>query len=1139
MQDHQSVLARMPRVRRSKFKGLHIIGLACMGFLLILFQNCEFDTVSTSKTPQQPGNSEASSSLSYEKGQAIAYLPSEGEGMPKDRFDINAGLYLKMGHVHPDADHFKWTITRGFESIVDSQTTNKNEYQHRFTQTGSYMLFATAHQGSSSDLLTKSVKRIVIGAECQLDSVLEIALQSGSFTSDSSVVLTLRDVFDFTDITWKVISPSGQSERIFNGATLTVDLTGELGSLVIEVSAVDSNGCLVYRKKEVQITENLQPYINPFQITDDGQEIAVVLENNDIYKYRRPRGNTQTLNLDIRNANRCEFQLNNRSRSSINCQDAIDISLSSNEECQRTLFKIWTSSRDQTDSSYQYYNYCPANDDICYFGSLKESIGQHFCSESIALVSREDDQRPDLTTDRSIDGQCDNSIRNGCLAGDADDAVIADTEEFYKWHCVGVNNGKTVIDCHKRIPINGQCDNSKKNGCLLGQFNDAVLEDSEEFYKWHCEGEHGGTTATDCQKDKPLNGACNNNVKNGCSAGTPNPTAVADTDTHYKWQCDGQHGGQNSDTCQKRKPINGQCKNATKNGCLRGTANIKAIADTGTHYRWRCDGQHGGRHSGTCQFIKPIDGQCKNATKNGCLKGRANEKAIADTGTHYRWRCDGQHGGRNSSTCQIRKPINGQCKNAYRNGCLRGLANERAIPDTSTHHRWRCDGQHGGRNSGTCQIRKPINGQCNNSLRNGCRTGRANDKAIPDDAYYYVWRCDGQYGGHNSSTCYKRKPINGQCNNANKNGCLKGRANEKAIADISTHYRWRCDGMFGGRNSRTCLIKKPPPKPKMAGKIVQNCRTNPNYNACIYSASRSPNYAVNITDNVGSYLENSHYKVKPAYKYGKFSIDRAILRNGKWKISNVAVMKNGKVLWIPREVHQTTTYYWLMYQRAWMKLNAGGWYAEDKEIIAESPKNKKGTCYNWGGCWSPGDNTIVLNAKYSLNMYVIMHEAGHANLTYAKKQDTGLIQSRDSRYYMRCEDFLGCYSAINEGQASFYYSMITLRRPMTSRCIEKKTAPAMFQCSKGQIHNMGYIYNSIWYEVYMHPQTDSVKIARLFHNHLPLLAYSDNFADAGLKILNLAKQMKFSNKVYQIIGDAFVKRGLMKKSGNKYVRVML
>ena len=134
-----------------------------------------------------------------------------------------------------------------------------------------------------------------------------------------------------------------------------------------------------------------------------------------------------------------------------------------------------------------------------------------------------------------------------------------------------------------------------------------------------------------------------------------------------------------------------------------------------------------------------------------------------------------------------------------------------------------------------------------------------------------------------------------------------------------------------------------------------------------------------------------------------------------------------------------------------------------------------------------------------------------------------------------CNTFLGCYSAINEGQADFHSFLIT--SSIRTRQCSKKTAQAQFQCSSGQIHNMGFIYNSIWYDIYTHPQTNKPKIAQLFHNHLSHLSYSDDFADAGVKILNLARQGGYSNQVYQIIGEAFVKRGLMSKSGNQYIKV--
>ena len=61
------------------------------------------------------------------------------------------------------------------------------------------------------------------------------------------------------------------------------------GDLVIEVSAshVDRNDCLTYRKQSLNLTSTLRPHFNPIVITDGSNEIAVMLENNDVYKYER------------------------------------------------------------------------------------------------------------------------------------------------------------------------------------------------------------------------------------------------------------------------------------------------------------------------------------------------------------------------------------------------------------------------------------------------------------------------------------------------------------------------------------------------------------------------------------------------------------------------------------------------------------------------------------------------------------------------------------------------------------------------------------------------------------------------------------------------------------------------------------
>ena len=63
-----------------------------------------------------------------------------------------------------------------------------------------------------------------------------------------------------------------------------------------------------------------------------------------------------------------------------------------------------------------------------------------------------------------------------------------------------------------------------ENGCTTGTANDLAVGDTSTLYKWSCVGQQGGTTASNCQKLKPINGACNNAVQNGCQAGQVSST---------------------------------------------------------------------------------------------------------------------------------------------------------------------------------------------------------------------------------------------------------------------------------------------------------------------------------------------------------------------------------------------------------------------------------------------------------------------------------------------------------------------------------------------------------------------------------------------------------------------------------------
>ena len=423
-----------------------------------------------------------------------------------------------------------------------------------------------------------------------------------------------------------------------------------------------------------------------------------------------------------------------------------------------------------------------------------------------------------------VDGVCDESVRNGCSAGTPNAAAYPDEPVVYQWRCDGLNGGRNSGRCALWFSVVGVCDESVRNGCAAGNPNDDAFPDSPTMYAWRCDGLNAGANSGRChiRVADVVDGVCDDTVRNGCSAGTPNDAAIPDNAATYLWRCDGQRGGANSDKCHIRVAdvVDGACDDSVRNGCSAGTANDDAIPDNASTYLWRCDGQRGGANSDKCHIrvADVVDGACDDGVRNGCSAGTANDDAIPDNATTYLWRCDGLRGGRNSDKCHIRVAdvVDGVCDDTVRNGCSAGTANDDAFADNSTGYLWRCDGLRGGRNSDKCFIRVedvPVDGVCDDTVRNGCSAGTANDDAFADNSTGYLWRCDGLHGGRNSDKCFIRVqdvPVDGVCDESVRDGCSAGTANDIAVADTTSHYRWRCDGIHGGSNSGTCTRAKPP-----------------------------------------------------------------------------------------------------------------------------------------------------------------------------------------------------------------------------------------------------------------------------------------------------------------------------------------
>jgi hypothetical protein len=171
----------------------------------------------------------------------------------------------------------------------------------------------------------------------------------------------------------------------------------------------------------------------------------------------------------------------------------------------------------------------------------------------------------------------------------------------------------------------------------------------------------------------------------------------------------------------------------------------------------------------------------------------------------------------NSNSCSAAPtPVNGVCNNSSRNACSAGVANDGAISDTTTQYRWRCDGQNGGSNSGTCAIARP--GVCGSAAggsavasqpsSNQCSYGTYQD--LSDTGSYWQWRCN---GNPNSPTCQRARitSVNGSCGSANGSTTLTGMPSGTAACSAGTRtntnttslgmftsYTWDCAGSGGG-----------------------------------------------------------------------------------------------------------------------------------------------------------------------------------------------------------------------------------------------------------------------------------------------------------------------------------------------------
>ena len=825
---------------------------------VILFQNCKSNNNSLTLSQEQEQNEPQarinSTPTSYERG-SIAFV-DENDQVIANEEDLLADSTHKMKliHTHPDADQFEWIITRGFEILVNEETTTDQEYQYQFSESGVYNIYATAYSviSDSKDdqeslsltktILTKFSKRVVIGENCSPENILEIELETGSLTVGESATFEIHNSDLFTSIEWKFTLPSELTSTA-EGSTATLGIPSESdpGNLIIEVKATpvdpEQSQCLNYRKKYFKISTEESIHFNPSMLMDSNDQlVAVSLENNDVYRYDRS-SKLQYISTDVFFADSCTSEVEGSSSLSLSCADGrIDLPRVSGTECQEFKTTL-TAVKGTTSQEQVYYNYCGKDEETCFFGPKSHRPSHHFCTDPRLAASVDGivDQ-VSHAVGNSGPPRC-GSEANTCAVGrrvDIEGMVLRhyNTTRYHVWGCRADGYGMRPI-CQKAKPlVNGECGKAFRE-CVSG--SPATIFGNRQ---WACQGSGGGRTAF-CALPSPRCGSTHNT----CAVGEMRD--VSDTDTHCRWMCTGYIGV----AC--REPltvVNGQC-GATHNNCQAGQ--VKDIDDTATHYKWQCTGFHGGT-SADCEEVKPVeriiaqgpggqseednpnaqqplsvDGICDTSQQNGCTAGESNDEAIADTNTHFKWQCLGEGSGE-TVTCEKERPrADGQC-GSY-NTCHAGDFYDRN--DNNRFYRWLCRGVNGGQTV-PCRERKagatkspaqspvtgnPVHGECSSAL-NECLSGEFVGRT--DTHRYQRWFCLGS--NHNEArtrSCRIAKQVavpttqrqqaaqqvHGQCG-SKLNTCLSG-TRFRDRRDSHRYHRWYCDGLNGGR-TRDCRIAK-------------------------------------------------------------------------------------------------------------------------------------------------------------------------------------------------------------------------------------------------------------------------------------------------------------------------------------------
>ncbi|MDX2096040.1 MAG: type II secretion system protein [Alphaproteobacteria bacterium] len=321
-----------------------------------------------------------------------------------------------------------------------------------------------------------------------------------------------------------------------------------------------------------------------------------------------------------------------------------------------------------------------------------------------------------------------------------------------------------------------------------------------------------------------VNGACNNAVALGCSAGS----AISDNGqtacgTTRQWVCQGMGGGTNSGTCSFANAacvplVNGACNNSVTFACSAGTSTSNVAGSCGGNATWTCSGSGGGTNA-NCSKANAACASCA-LPWGGSLASGSSVLAYQTSSVTCGNSCVSQSrtctngslsGSYTNASCSVGTcAVNGACNNSVTFACSAGTSTSNVAGVCGGNATWTCSGSGGGTNASCSKANAAcvVNGVCGGS-GGSCSAGTVGlDNNETACGTTRSWTCNGSGGGTNA-TCDLANAacapvVNGVCNNTTTFACSAGTSASNVAGVCGGNATWSCNGSGGGTNATNC-----------------------------------------------------------------------------------------------------------------------------------------------------------------------------------------------------------------------------------------------------------------------------------------------------------------------------------------------